>query len=626
MKIEDILRKELIILDLQATSKIAAIEEMSTLLAEKQVISDKETFITEILKREELGSTGIGDGIAIPHAKTEVVTRPSIVFARSQIGIDYDSLDGKKAFLFFMIATPAESSDAHLKLLSQLSTQLIHQETREKLMQAKDYQSVLNIFTGVTQTASTTHQDAPFIAAVTGCATGIAHTYMAAEKLQQTAKKLGVNIKVETNGSTGVENRLTTDDIKKAIGIIIAADIQVEMARFNGKPLISQPVAAGIHKPDILINDILKQNISPYHADTQVESTKTEYFSLGRQIYKHLMSGVSHMLPFVIGGGIAIALAFLVDQILGVPQTELANLGSFHSFAALLMQVGQTAFGFMLPVFAGYIAYSIADRPGLVAGFVAGGIAAAGGAGFLGALIGGFLAGYSVILIKKLLQKLPKSLDGIKIVLFYPVFAVLIVGFTMILLNIPMRFINTSMNSFLATLQGANAIILGLLLGTMMAIDLGGPINKAAYIFSTGTLATTVTTGGSSIMAATMAAGMVPPLAIFLATLLFKNKFTKQERDAGLTNSILGASFITEGAIPFAAADPLRMIPSFIAGSAVTSALVMFLNIKVLAPHGGIFVIFLVSNPLLYIIAILIGTSISALLIAILRKKTTAQE
>lgn len=622
MKIEDILRKDLIILELQATSKEAVIEEMTNRLVEQHIISDKEAFLAEIFKREKQGSTGIGDGIAIPHAKTNVVTRPSIVFARSQSGIEYDSLDGKKAFLFFMIATPADSSDAHLKLLSQLSTQLIHEEKRKQLMSVTQYQDIINIFTDTSKIVNTVAQDAPFIVAVTGCATGIAHTYMAAEKLQETANKLGVKLKVETNGSTGVENRLTTEDIHKAVGVIIAADIQVEMARFSGKILISQPVAAGIHKPETLINDILNKNASIYHADTQVEQTTAEHSSFGRQIYKHLMSGVSHMLPFVIGGGIAIALAFLVDQILGVPQAELANLGSFNPSAALLMQVGQAAFGFMLPVFAGYIAYSIADRPGLVAGFVAGGIAATGGAGFLGALVGGFLAGYTVILIKKLLQKLPKSLDGIKVVLFYPVLAVLIIGFAMILLNIPMSLINTALNTFLANLQGTNAIILGLLLGIMMAIDLGGPINKAAYIFSTGTLATTVATGGSPIMAATMAAGMTPPLAIFFATLLFKNKFTKQERNAGITNSILGLSFITEGAIPFAAADPLRMIPSFIAGSAIASALVMFLNIKVLAPHGGIFVIFLVSRPLLYLLAIALGTIVSTVLIGIFRRHT----
>ncbi|EFR96016.1 pts system fructose-specific eiibc component, partial [Listeria ivanovii FSL F6-596] len=449
-------------------------------------------------------------------------------------------------------------------------------------------------------------------------------TYMAAEKLQETANQLGVKIKVETNGSRGVENRLTDKEIAEADGVIIAADVQVDMPRFDGKHLIAKPVAAGIHKPEELINEAISGKAPVYKAEEGSEITSSsDGLSIGQQIYKHLMSGVSHMLPFVIGGGIAIAIAFMLDQLIGVPQDQLAKLGSYNEIPALLKQIGDVAFGFMLPVFAGYIAYSISDRPGLVAGFVAGGVASVGGAGFLGALVGGFLAGYAVELVKLALKKLPKTLDGIKVVLFYPVLSVLIVGLLMLLLNVPMSALNTWLNDFLNSLSGTNAVILGLLLGAMMAADLGGPINKAAYIFATGTLAASVATGGSAIMAATMAAGMVPPLATFVATLVFKNKFTAQERDAGLTNSILGASFITEGAIPFAAADPLRMIPSFIAGSAITGAIVMFLNIKVLAPHGGVFVIFLVSQPWFYIIAIVIGTLISAALIGFLRKKPT---
>ncbi|TLG71232.1 PTS fructose transporter subunit IIABC [Culicoidibacter larvae] len=644
MNIQEVLRKELVILDLQATTKEGAIEEMADRLVATGVVSDKAAFLANIWKREEEGTTGIGDGIAIPHAKTDVVSTPSIVFARSTAGVDFASMDGKPAYLFFMIATPANSSDAHLKLLSELSTQLIHESVRKQLMTETDYDKIIGIFSQGAKTENTVSNEAPFVVAVTGCATGIAHTYMAAEKLQEAGNKLGIRVKVETNGSTGVENRLTGADIKDAAGVVIAADVNVEMDRFDGKHLISQPVAAGIHKPEQLLQEAISGKAPVYHSEggNTESSASGDKLSVGQQIYKHLMSGVSHMLPFVIGGGIAIALAFLLDQLIGVPQDQLASLGSYNAIASLFKQIGGLAFGFMLPVFAGYIAYSIADRPGLVAGFVAGGIAAGGGAivvslgeaigitglsdasaGFLGALVGGFLAGYVVLGIKALFKNLPKVFDGIKTILIYPVLTVIIVGILMVVITIPMGWLNTWLNDFLNGLSGANAILLGLLLGAMMAVDLGGPVNKAAYIFATGTLAATVSTGGSAIMAAVMAAGMVPPLATFVATLVFRKKFTSQERDAGLTNSVLGLSFITEGAIPFAAADPLRMIPSFIAGSAITGAIVMFLNIKVLAPHGGIFVIMLVSNPLFYIVAIVVGTLISALLIGVLRKKPT---
>ncbi|MBC1730383.1 PTS fructose transporter subunit IIABC [Listeria seeligeri] len=628
MRITDLLNKDVMIMSLKATTKEAAIDEMIASLKSKGKINDEALFKEEIMKREAQSSTGIGEGIAMPHAKTKAVNEPTVVFAKSESGLDYNSLDGQPSHLFFMIAATEGANATHLETLAALSRLLVHPTFVQNLKDAKTPEEVIALFNNeqeeTVDTPTSSEDTGKSVVAVTACPTGIAHTYMAAEKLQETASKLGVKIKVETNGSRGVENRLTDQEIAEADGVIIAADVQVDMPRFDGKHLIATPVAAGIHKPEELINEAISGKAPIYKAEEGSETTSSEDgLSIGQQIYKHLMSGVSHMLPFVIGGGIAIAIAFMLDQLIGVPQDQLAKLGSYNEIPALLKQIGDVAFGFMLPVFAGYIAYSISDRPGLVAGFVAGGVASVGGAGFLGALVGGFLAGYAVELVKLALKKLPKTLDGIKVVLFYPVLSVLIVGLLMLLLNVPMSALNTWLNDFLNGLSGANAVALGLLLGAMMAADLGGPINKAAYIFATGTLAASVATGGSAIMAATMAAGMVPPLATFVATLVFKNKFTPQERDAGLTNSILGASFITEGAIPFAAADPLRMIPSFIAGSAITGAIVMFLNIKVLAPHGGVFVIFLVSQPWFYIIAIVIGTLISAALIGFLRKKPT---
>ncbi|WP_271001885.1 PTS fructose transporter subunit IIABC [Listeria seeligeri] len=628
MRITDLLNKDVMIMSLKATTKEAAIDEMIASLKSKGKINDEALFKEEIMKREAQSSTGIGEGIAMPHAKTKAVNEPTVVFAKSESGLDYNSLDGQPSHLFFMIAATEGANATHLETLAALSRLLVHPTFVQNLKDAKTPEEVIALFNNeqeeTVDTPTSSEGTGKSVVAVTACPTGIAHTYMAAEKLQETASKLGVKIKVETNGSRGVENRLTDQEIAEADGVIIAADVQVDMPRFDGKHLIATPVAAGIHKPEELINEAISGKAPIYKAEEGSETTSSaDGLSIGQQIYKHLMSGVSHMLPFVIGGGIAIAIAFMLDQLIGVPQDQLAKLGSYNEIPALLKQIGDVAFGFMLPVFAGYIAYSISDRPGLVAGFVAGGVASVGGAGFLGALVGGFLAGYAVELVKLALKKLPKTLDGIKVVLFYPVLSVLIVGLLMLLLNVPMSALNTWLNDFLNGLSGANAVALGLLLGAMMAADLGGPINKAAYIFATGTLAASVATGGSAIMAATMAAGMVPPLATFVATLVFKNKFTPQERDAGLTNSILGASFITEGAIPFAAADPLRMIPSFIAGSAITGAIVMFLNIKVLAPHGGVFVIFLVSQPWFYIIAIVIGTLISAALIGFLRKKPT---
>ena len=466
---------------------------------------------------------------------------------------------------------------------------------------------------------------------------------MAQEALQKVAAEMGVGIKVETNGASGVGNKLTAEDIKKAKAVIIAADKAVEMNRFDGKPLINRPVADGIRKTEELINLALSGNAEIYKAANGggTAESSNEKLSLGGAFYKHLMSGVSQMLPFVIGGGIMIAIAFLLDQILGVPKDQLSNLGSYHEIAAQFKAIGGAAFGFMLPVLAGYIAYSIAEKPGLVSGFVAGAIASSGASfggvayaeggqktldlvgvssGFLGALVGGFLAGGIILLLRKLLAGLPRSLEGIRSILLLPLLGVLVTGFVMLAVNIPMSAINTALNDFLASLSGSSAVLLGLLVGGMMAVDMGGPVNKAAYVFGTSTLASTVSTGGSPVMAAVMAAGMVPPLAVFIATLLFKHKFTEEERDSGLTNIVMGLSFITEGAIPFGAADPARAIPSFIVGSALTGALVGLSGIKLMAPHGGIFVIGLTNNPILYLVYVLIGAVVSGIIFGYLRK------
>lgn len=465
---------------------------------------------------------------------------------------------------------------------------------------------------------------------------------MAEESLIKTGEKMSVNVRVETNGASGVGTPLTAEEINKAVGVIIAADKAVETARFNGKKLISKPVAAAIRQPQELIQNILDGKAEVFHAENAgAAQESTEKLSLGGAFYKHLMSGVSQMLPFVIGGGIMIALAFLLDQIMGVPKDQLSQLGSYHEIAAQFKAIGGAAFGFMLPVLAGYIAYSIAEKPGLVSGFVAGAIASSGAAfggvpfaaggkatlslagvfsGFLGALVGGFLAGGVILVLRKLLAGIPRALEGIRSILLLPLIGVFATGFLMLAVNIPMAAINTGLNNFLSSLSGSSAVLLGLLVGGMMAVDMGGPVNKAAYVFGTGTLAATVTSGGSVVMAAVMAAGMVPPLAVFVATLLFKDKFTEEERNSGLTNIVMGLSFITEGAIPFGAADPARAIPSFIVGSALTGALVGMAGIKLMVPHGGIFVIALTSNALLYLIFILIGAVVSGILFGFLRK------
>ncbi|AMC92778.1 PTS fructose transporter subunit IIC [Erysipelothrix larvae] len=619
MKLENVLRQSVMMLDLKSTSKEAVIHELVMMLVEDGVLdkSNREAFESVIWEREKISSTGVGDGVAIPHGMSELISKPTVVFGKSTQGIEFNSLDGKPACLFFMIATPKNSNNDHLALLSQLSARLMNETVIQSLTQATSKQQVQDILNAdVSQTVSEVDDDAPFVVAVTACATGIAHTYMAQEKLQSAAGVHHVNIKVETNGSAGVKNKLSAQDIEKAVGVIVAADIHVEMNRFAGKPLVHVPVAQAINKADSLIETIVNGNVPAYVASHQ-DKKESE---APKGVYQHLMNGVSHMLPFVIAGGILIAIAFMIDQIIGVPTDSLGKLGSYNELAATFNTIGGMAFGFMLPVLAGYIAMSIADRPGLVVGFVAGGLASAGGAGFLGALLGGFVSGYAMNGTKKLLEGLPTSMDGIRTVLLYPLFGVLVVGLVMTLVNYPMSALNNAMNNFLTGLSGTNAILLGLILGTMMAIDLGGPINKAAYVFGTGTLTATVSTGGSAVMAAVMAAGMVPPLGVFIATQLFKNKFTKDQQQAGLTNLILGASFITEGAIPFASSDPIPMLISFVGGSAIASALVLMSGIQVLAPHGGIFVIMLVSNPLLYIAYIAIGSVISGVLIGLLKK------
>ncbi|MCK1234891.1 PTS fructose transporter subunit IIABC [Streptococcus uberis] len=646
MKIQDLLKKDLMLLDLQATSKEAAIDEMISRLVSKNVVSDFDTFKKGIMAREAQTSTGLGDGIAMPHSKNAAVREASVLFAKSNNGVDYESLDGQPTDLFFMIAAPDGANDTHLAALAQLSQYLLKDGFADKLRQATSADEVITAFDATEEKKEevSTSLGKDFIVAVTACTTGIAHTYMAEEALKKQAAAMGVGIKVETNGASGVANRLTAEDIKNAKGVIIAADKAVEMDRFDGKPLISRPVADGIKKSEELIQFILDGKASAYHAknDQKASVSSTEKSTLGGAFYKHLMGGVSQMLPFVIGGGIMIAIAFLLDNMLGVPKDQLSNLGSYHEMAAIFMKIGGAAFSFMLPVLAGYIAYSIAEKPGLVAGFVAGAIASSGLAfgkvpfasggeaslalagvpsGFLGALVGGFLAGGVIIALRKALSGLPRSLEGVKSILLYPLLGVLLTGFLMLFINIPMAAINTALNNFLQGLSGSSAVLMGLLVGGMMAVDMGGPVNKAAYVFGTGTLAATVAHGGSVVMAAVMAGGMVPPLAVFVATLLFKDKFTKEERESGLTNIVMGLSFITEGAIPFGAADPARAIPSFIAGSALTGALVGLSGIKLMAPHGGIFVIALTSNPLLYLVFIAIGAIVSGVLFGALRKK-----
>ena len=652
MKIQDVLNKNVMLFDLQATDKEGVINEMVQSLVDNGVVTDFDTFKAGIMNREAQTSTGLGDGIAMPHSKNEAVKEATVLFAKSNKGVDYASLDGQPTDLFFMIAAPEGANDTHLAALAELSKYLMKPGFADKLRQVSTPEQVIAAFDAEEQVAAAEEakkaeavkeaatSNKPLIVAVTACTTGIAHTYMAEEALIKKGEEMGVTVRVETNGASGVGNRLTAEEIAKAEGVIIAADKAVETARFDGKKLISKPVAAGIRQTEELIQTILDGKADVFHAENAAQaSASQEKLSLGGAFYKHLMSGVSQMLPFVIGGGILIALAFLIDQVIGVPQDQLSSLGSYHVLAAQFKTIGGVAFGFMLPVLAGYIGFSIAEKPGFVAGFIAGSIASSGSAfgniaygaakgelpaavssGFLGALVGGFLAGGVILVLRKALAGLPRSLDGIRSILLLPLLGVGLTGFLMFLINIPMAAINTGLNNFLSSLSGSSAVLLGLLVGGMMAVDMGGPVNKAAYVFATGTLAESVASGGSIVMAAVMAAGMVPPLAVFVATVLFKDKFTQEERDSGLTNIVMGLSFITEGAIPFGAADPARAIPSFIAGSALTGALVGLAGLKLMAPHGGIFVIALTSNPLLYILFVLIGAVVSGILFGLLRK------
>lgn len=619
MRIIDLLKEDGILLNANVNSKKEAIEVLVDLMDKEGYLNDKEEYKNEVLKREELSTTGIGDGIAIPHGKTKAVKCAGLSSMVVKDGVDFDSLDGNKANLFFMIAAPEEANNLHLEVLARLSTILMDEEFRNTLINAKDKKEFLKLIDDKErekfEKEESNEKKGYRVLAVTACPTGIAHTYMAAESLEEKGKEMGVSIKVETNGSGGAKNVLTEEEIKNAECIIIAADKNVEMARFDGKRVIKTKVADGIHKAEELIKEATSGKAAIYHAEEKARSIdeKVDDEGVGHKIYKHLMNGVSHMLPFVIGGGILIALAFLFDDYSINP----SNFGSNTPFAAFLKTVGDTAFRFMLPVLAGYIAMSIGDRPALAVGFVGGMLAKKGGSGFLGALLAGFIAGYLVVLLKKLFSKLPDSLEGLKPVLLYPLFGILLIGAIIIfIINPPVAAINTGLTDFLNSMGESSKIILGVILGAMMAIDMGGPINKAAYVFGTASLAS----GQYDIMAAVMIGGMVPPLSIALCTTFFKNRFTKRERQSGLTNYIMGFSFITEGAIPFAASDPLRVIPACAIGSAVAGGLSMGLGCQLRAPHGGIFVVPVIEHPLGYLIAIAVGSVVGMILLAILKK------
>ncbi|HDX9627180.1 TPA: PTS sugar transporter subunit IIA [Bacillus cereus] len=616
MKITELLKRDTVIMNLTASNKEAVIDELVEKLDGANRLNSKAEFKEAILKRESQSTTGIGEGIAIPHAKTKAVKQPAICFGRSVSGINYESLDGQPAHLFFMIAASEGANNTHLETLSRLSTVLMDEGFRKRLLEAKDEEELLRLFDEKENEKEEEVEVAkpegnePYVLAVTACPTGIAHTYMAADSLKAKAAELGIAIKVETNGSTGIKNGLTKEDIERATAIIVAADKQVEMNRFAGKHVIQVPVADGIRKTEVLLNRAVKQDAPIFKGikeDGKTESTEKEK---GLGIYKHLMSGVSNMLPFVVGGGILIALAFMFG-----------GIKAEGPIAEILMTIGggeKGAFLFLVPILAGFIASSIADRPGFMPGVVGGFLAAQANAGFLGGLIAGFLAGYVVVGLKKLFSSLPAQLEGIKPVLIYPVLGLLITGVIMLkVVNPPVVALNEMLTSWLNSLGGTNAILLGLILGGMMAIDMGGPINKAAFTFGIAA----ISAGNFGVHSAVMAGGMVPPLAIAFATTIFKSKFTEAERKSGLTNYIMGASFITEGAIPFAAADPVRVIVSCVVGSSIAGALSMLFQITLPAPHGGLFVIALVNKPVLYILSILIGTVVSALMMGIWKKK-----
>lgn len=640
MKIRDLLAVESIDLNGKVTGKNEALDAMVALMAKSGKINDVEKYRKGVYAREEEGTTGIGEGIAIPHCKSDAVSRPGLAAMVIKDGVDFDALDGEKVSLIFLIAAPNTEDNVHLDVLSKLSVLLMDENFTSGLRNAKTVEEFLSVIdraeaekdaeeekknSADTKNAAEEKntENGKLILAVTGCPNGIAHTYMAAENIEKKAKELGCRVKVETRGSGGAKNVLTKAEIAEAACIIVAADTQVPMDRFAGRPVIQCKVSDGISKAEELLDRALNGNVPLYQAkgSSQAADSEEESDSVGHQIYKHLMNGVSHMLPFVIGGGILIAIAFLIDgfavDLNSLPFDERSNFGTITPMAAMFKSIGGVAFGIMLPILAGFIAMSIADRPGLAVGFVGGAIAANGTSGFLGALVAGFVAGYLVRLLKKLFEKLPEGLEGIKPMLLYPVIGIFLIGVIMTyVVEPPIGALNVMINNGLNSMNGAKAILLGALLGGMMSVDMGGPVNKAAYVFGTASIAA----GNYNIMAAVMVGGMVPPLAIALATMFFKNKFTEEERKAGPTNIVMGLSFISEGAIPFAASDPLRVLPSCIIGSAVAGALSMAFNCTLMAPHGGIFVFLTVGHPLLYLISLAVGSVVGCVILGLLKK------
>lgn len=639
MTIRDLLAAESINLNGTPAGKTEALNQCIDLMAKSGKIADVEKYRKGVFAREEEGTTGIGMGIAIPHCKSDAVTKAGLAAMVVKDGVDFESLDGTPAKIIFLIAAPNTEDNVHLQVLSKLSVMLMDEQFTNSLINAGSVDEFLNIIDSAEKAKDEKEaakeakepvevkKDDVFIVAVTACPTGIAHTYMAAEAIEKKAKELGYQVKVETKGSAGAKNVLTDDEIAKATGVIVACDTNVPTDRFDGKKVIECQVSDGINKTEELVKRIAAGDAPVFKASGKKEASHSSIGgkeSIGHQIYKHLMNGVSHMLPFVVGGGILIAIAFLIDgfsvDLNSLPADQRANFGTITQGAALFKGIGGTAFGFMLPILAGFIAMSIADRPGLAVGFVGGSIAANGTSGFLGALVAGFVAGYIVNLLKKIFSKLPESLDGVKPVLLYPLLGIFLIGVIMqFVVEPPIGALNTAINNGLNGLNGASAVVLGVLLGGMMAIDMGGPVNKAAYVFGTASIAA----GNYNIMAAVMIGGMVPPLAIALATIFFKNKFTAEERKAGPTNFIMGLSFITEGAIPFAASDPLHVLPACAVGSAVAGGLSMAFGCTLMAPHGGIFVVPTIGNPLMYLVALVIGSFIACGLLGLLKKKVS---
>lgn len=641
MTIRDLLAAESINLNGTPAGKTEALNQCIDLMAKSGKIADVEKYRKGVFAREEEGTTGIGMGIAIPHCKSDAVTKAGLAAMVVKDGVDFESLDGTPAKIIFLIAAPNTEDNVHLQVLSKLSVMLMDEQFTNSLINAGSVDEFLNIIDSAEKAKDEKEaakeakakepvevkKDDVFIVAVTACPTGIAHTYMAAEAIEKKAKELGYQVKVETRGSSGAKNVLTDDEIAKAAGVIVACDTNVPTDRFDGKKVIECQVSDGINKAEELIKRIASGDAPVFKASGKKEASHSSVGgkeSIGHQIYKHLMNGVSHMLPFVVGGGILIAIAFLIDgfsvDLNSLPADQRANFGTITQAAALFKGIGGTAFGFMLPILAGFIAMSIADRPGLAVGFVGGSIAANGTSGFLGALVAGFVAGYIVLLLKKVFSKLPESLDGMKPVLLYPLLGIFLVGVIMqFVVEPPIGALNTAINNGLNGLNGASAVVLGVLLGGMMSVDMGGPVNKAAYVFGTASIAA----GNYNIMAAVMIGGMVPPIAIALATIFFKNKFTAEERKAGPTNFIMGLSFITEGAIPFAASDPLHVLPACVVGSAVAGGLSMAFGCTLMAPHGGIFVVPTIGNPLMYLVALVIGSFIACGLLGLLKKKVS---